>query len=259
MQEQMWCLKLYLLQNAGQITWNNEHLHWQKYQGNKNITCSSNHLIYSIHCKKCNKEYVGQTDDSLQKWFEGHKGNICCKNRSEDIGFHFNSVGHSGFSDMKVHMLEFLDLHLKSKEGHNLRLQVEFNWIHRLRTMLPMGINTKDSSWESTESRNWMHHKDTQQICDLASEKITYLSIYLSICVPKGTKVNQKKDTHDLWALKICEKLGNSIDTILCNRSLTHLHEIRCWEVQSDPSLSTCWHPIYVNMYPVNLWWTLPV
>ena len=109
-------------------------------------------------------QYVGQTSDSLKKRFQGHKGNICRKNLSEDIGRHFNSDGHSGFGDIKVHVLDFLSLHLKSKEGLNLRLQIEFNWIHSLRMMLPMGINTKDSSRESTESWNWRHHKDTQKL-----------------------------------------------------------------------------------------------
>ena len=99
----------------------------KEYMAKKNITCSSNNLIYCITCKKYKMQYVSQTGESIKKRFEGHKGNIGWKNLAEDTGRHFNLKNHSGFSDIRVSILDFISLHPKSKEGLNMRLQVEFD------------------------------------------------------------------------------------------------------------------------------------
>ena len=47
----------------------------------------------------------------------------------------------------------------KSTPGLSIHLQIEFNWVHRLRCMLPFGINTKDKTPSETGCRNWRHYR----------------------------------------------------------------------------------------------------
>ena len=53
-------------------------------------------------------QYIGQTGDSIQKKFFGHKGSINHKNLSEDIGRHFNLPGHHGLSDIQITVLDII-------------------------------------------------------------------------------------------------------------------------------------------------------
>ena len=133
----------------------------REYSCKKNNTCRSSNLIYCITCLKCQKQYVGQTGDSLRIRFGAHARSIGQKNIGEDISRHCNLSGHDGLSDMKIHILDFIHVHPKNQEG--LRLQIEFNWIQRLRTMLPAGLNMKDSTPFSTGCRNWRHYRNTNK------------------------------------------------------------------------------------------------
>ncbi len=89
-------------------------------------------------------QYVGQTGDSIHKRFSGHIGSVRRKELQEDVGRHFNLPGHKGIEDMEISVLDFIYTAPKTEHGLTLRLQIEFNWIQRLRTMLLFGINTKD-------------------------------------------------------------------------------------------------------------------
>ena len=131
----------------------------REYECKKNVTCRSSNLIYCITCKSCRKQYVGQTGDSIQKRFFGHKGSINRKTLTEDIGRHFNLPGHQGLRDMEISVLDFIFAPAKTSHGLTLRLQIEFNWIQRLRSMLPLGINTKDRTPLETNCRNWRHYR----------------------------------------------------------------------------------------------------
>ena len=128
------------------------------YKGKMNVTCKSNNLIYCITCRICDKQYVGQTGDTLHKRFGAHAGSINWKNLKEDMGRHFNLPGHHGMQDMKIHILDFIYAAPKSTHGLTLKLQIEFNWIERLRTMLPLGLNTKDGTPLETGCRSWRHY-----------------------------------------------------------------------------------------------------
>ena len=131
----------------------------REYEVKKETTCKSNNLIYCITCKTCNQQYVGQTGDSIHKRFSGHIGSIKRKDLKEDVGHHFNLPGHEGIKDLEITVLDFIHLVAKSTPGLKIRLQIEFNWIHRLRCMLPFGINTKDKTPLETGCRNWRHYR----------------------------------------------------------------------------------------------------
>ncbi len=133
------CQYCKLLNKTGWIT--STHT-GREYTTCSEITCQSSNLIYCITCKKYWKQYVGQTGDPISKIFDGHKGTINRQEMANDIGRHFNLSDHSGVRDMEITVLDFIHAPPKSDFAVSLRLQIEFIWIHRLRTMLPMGINT---------------------------------------------------------------------------------------------------------------------
>jgi hypothetical protein len=129
----------------------------REYIAKHNVTCKSNNLIYCITCKKCDIQYVGQTKRRLMDRFQGHFGCVQRNDQKSDIAKHYNSSGHTGTDDMIIHILDFINLHPESKSGANIRDQIEFNWIHRLHTPQPMGLNIKDAvvHQNRTLSRNW--------------------------------------------------------------------------------------------------------
>ena len=65
---------------------------------------------------------------------------------------------------MEIHILDFIFSHPKADHSVTLRLQIEFNWIHRLRTMLPSGLNTKDKTPPERFCRKWDHYREKGKI-----------------------------------------------------------------------------------------------
>ena len=100
------------------------------------LSCSSTGVIYVITCKRCQKQYVGQTQQKCSQRMNSHKFDIkhfpeTCTNVSE----HFNSPGHSlnDFSFMPIDQI------------HNnwQRLLKETKWMYFLGTKIPNGMNSK--------------------------------------------------------------------------------------------------------------------
>jgi hypothetical protein len=65
---------------------------------------------------------------------------------SDTIGRHFNSAQHNGLEDTSIHIVEFIHTPPDHKLAKATRLEKESNWIHRLRTVSPMGLNIKDNT-----------------------------------------------------------------------------------------------------------------
>ncbi len=116
------------------------------YYAGKNVTCKSSNIIYYITCKACKKQYMGQTTLRCMDRIQAHFNAITSKDprQQTDISRHFKQNDHNGRADVQVHILDFIyafpDTHLAA----TMRDETEFRWIHRLRTQLPMGINTMD-------------------------------------------------------------------------------------------------------------------
>ena len=75
------------------------------------------------------------------------KAHFSCINRQdmkEDIGWHFNIMGHSGTNDLLIHVLDFSYAPDRADFACDMHLQVEYNWMQMLKTMLPMGLITMD-------------------------------------------------------------------------------------------------------------------
>ena len=114
----------------------------QTYTTIRKCNCESNNLIYCITCSKCEKMYVGQTKRNLRSRMCEHFRNVTQNNTTvHSVGRHFNEQGHEGTDDMNAYVLQFAKGHPDSDRSLSHRLQLEQNWISRLRTKVPDGLN----------------------------------------------------------------------------------------------------------------------
>ena len=117
----------------------------EKFRTRTKITCLSNNLIYALECRRCGKQYVGQTGDTIRSRLSGHFSDIRCQKLDKPVGRHFSAKNrHNGGTDIKIHILEFLqtpptDEFVKHREA------AERKWQDRLRTSYPWGINWEDA------------------------------------------------------------------------------------------------------------------
>ena len=85
-------------------------------------------------CNICQKQYVGETSQTLNKRFRTHESVI--RSHSENnIAEHFNLPNHSPISyTVKI---------VGQEVDKNKRLRLEESWIHLLNTFQPNGLNLK--------------------------------------------------------------------------------------------------------------------
>ena len=108
------------------------------YKINGKFDCNEKSLIYFITCKKCSKQYVGQTVDTFRSRWNNYKGNA----REYERGQHcmqkqlyepFDLRGHTSF-------LEDVTVTLIDKTDSRNPTERENYWIYTLKTKAPMGL-----------------------------------------------------------------------------------------------------------------------
>ena len=114
------------------------------YMARFNVCCSSSNLIYCITCKRCGFQYVGQTKRELKERFSEHFLKITKNDPESEIARHFNSQHHMGLDDIVIHIIDFVYASPHTPKAKYLRDLLEFNWIQRLHTNAPMGLNVMD-------------------------------------------------------------------------------------------------------------------
>ena len=100
--------------------------------------CTSQNVIYLIECKRCNKQYVGQTNQQVSKRMNSHRfdiNNYDSEGYATNVALHFNSNSHS--------IADFSFLPIDVVNDEMTRLCKETYWIHKLETMSPKGMNSK--------------------------------------------------------------------------------------------------------------------
>ena len=121
------------------------HSTGKSYTSMINVTCNSNNLIYCICCKTCQKQYVGQTLNSIKERFKCHFTCITAPDLDNPIGRHFHHTNnHKGLQDVEIHVLAFINAPDRTPAGQRLRDEKERTWIHRLSTLAPFGLNLSD-------------------------------------------------------------------------------------------------------------------
>ena len=58
-----------------------------------------------MECKKCNEQYIGESERTIQTRFSEHKGYVTNEHLSKATGDHFNQKGHK-VSDMEITIVE---------------------------------------------------------------------------------------------------------------------------------------------------------
>ncbi len=103
----------------------------QTYRIRQNFTCASRNTIYLITCRKCHKQYVGQTTKSLRERTNHHRSTILTK-QNRYISLHFNLPDHK-ITDLSIQAIDTADA--------NRLVSLERYWITTLRTVKPLGLN----------------------------------------------------------------------------------------------------------------------
>ena len=106
-----------------------------------NINCKTSNIIYLVTCKKCKKQYVGETGRSFSDRINQHISCIRLKKQTP-IGLHFNSADHTmkHFSIMGIEKLK------DNSNSCTARRNKENTWQTLLQTNYPLGINNLNSN-----------------------------------------------------------------------------------------------------------------
>jgi len=114
----------------------------------QNLTCNSSNLIYLVHCKECQKQYVGQTKRSLRLRANNHRADIV-NQRNSTVGIHFNS-GRCSLEDFQITPI-FQCPQLENEETTTkFRLDVEQYFIETFKSYLPYGLNIAVKKFKDT-------------------------------------------------------------------------------------------------------------
>ncbi len=141
---------------------------------NESLTCYAANVIYAITCKKCKKQYVGETGRAFRTRIYEHYRKIKNKESGTFLVEHFNSVGHS-VEDMEVTILE----KCQDSTTETVRRNKEDFWIRALVTAYPFGFNDKIEKYGNiSRGINPMHHKNHP---------------YFSIMLPKSKRKRKNK------------------------------------------------------------------
>ena len=90
------------------------------------------------------RNYVGQTKRPFKKRLVEHFSDINRKDPLKPLGLHFSKQGHSDINVLEIFVLKFIKAGPDSSNGQRLRDFHELQWIHRLKTSLPFGLNSMD-------------------------------------------------------------------------------------------------------------------
>jgi len=112
----------------------------RSYRGPQKYTCQCRNLIYLISCKKCGKQYVGETYRTFKERMKEHQRYIRNKDTSQTTGCHFNLPGHKS-SDFKCQVIYLLPG--TPKRNCEKRTDKEEQLMDQLKTRHPKGMNEK--------------------------------------------------------------------------------------------------------------------
>ena len=115
-----------------------------RYDTMQKVSCCSSNLVYCVTCKRCGKQYVGQTMLRLKDRFVKHFYDISRADSQKSLGHHFSGAGHEGIQDVTIHVLEFVRMPPHSESAKRVCDRVERRWIHLLRCLAPAGLNVDD-------------------------------------------------------------------------------------------------------------------
>lgn len=117
-------------------TFHSTHNHRQ-FTLKNSFTCKSTNIIYLITCKKCNKQYVGETGRSLAQRITDHISYIKL-HKDNPTGLHFNLPEHQ-ITHLSIQPIE--QISATSLTALTIRRNREILWQRLLHTLHPSGFN----------------------------------------------------------------------------------------------------------------------
>ena len=140
--------------------------HCVRPAGNDYINCHSSNCIYLITCMKCSLQYVGETAQKLNERFAWHNSCLLYPKKyafCKILNNHFNE-GYCKGADYKVNILEKLPGSGRTDRGgvdfeaKKVRKACETQWILKLRTAFPFGLNDRvDDEFKKHQHKQNVH------------------------------------------------------------------------------------------------------
>ena len=79
----------------------------QAFNVRATATCKTRNVICLIECRKCRKQYVGETQNPLHIHLNGLRNDITHTRTEKPVAGHFNSPGHS-LDNLRIPVLEVM-------------------------------------------------------------------------------------------------------------------------------------------------------
>ena len=101
--------------------------------------CNTKRVVYLIQCKRCGRQYVSQTGQSLNERFRKHLQKIKQGKEANTLHEHFSRGTCRGVNNMMVQILHGMGLSPEQIETELKRM--ELLWMDRLMSEYPQGLN----------------------------------------------------------------------------------------------------------------------
>ena len=116
------------------------------------LSCNSSNVIYLIHCKKCNLQYVGSTTTEFKVRFRNHKSSMKTNKKTCEVAIHFNRTPHV-LSDFTFQCIDQIQTSTSENTEH-LLITKEAYWSAQLFSLSPFGLNKR----QEFHSKNRIHY-----------------------------------------------------------------------------------------------------
>jgi hypothetical protein len=119
------------------------------YQTPSFVQCTTINVIYLLKCTSCNKQYIGESKRTFAVRYGEHLGSI--RNfRPERPNLNLPVARHvhnhrDPECTITPRILEVINRDPETVETRTFRRKREAFWIHRFKTLIPLGLNTFDS------------------------------------------------------------------------------------------------------------------
>ena len=107
------------------------------------LNCQTENVVHLISCKLCDLQYIGESKNSIQKRFAGHRSSINLGKNHQLTHNHFHRENHH-LSNCLILPIEKIEaMGLNDRELTRIRLDREKFWIQTLQTSYPLGLNVR--------------------------------------------------------------------------------------------------------------------
>ena len=116
------------------------------------LSCNSANVIYLVHCKKCNLQYVSSTTTEFKVRFRNHKSSMKTNKKTCEVAIHFNQTPHvlSNFTFQCIDQIQ----NSVSEDTEKLLITKEAYWSAQLFSLAPFGLNKR----QEFHTKNRIHY-----------------------------------------------------------------------------------------------------